>query len=260
MDKTSVKGLYSPEFEHDACGVGLIADLKGGKSHEIVEDAILILENMVHRGAESADNKTGDGAGIMTQIPHEFILLQGIPVPEKGKYGVGMIFTPKDEKQKCIDIIKEQSAALGLNVTAIRDVPVNSSILGETALKTEPAVIQAIITPATADENLERTLYILRKHIEHAAEKCDTGIEKGFYICSLSTRNIIYKGMLSSLQLRAYYPDLSSPYFTSGMALVHSRFSTNTFPTWALAQPFRLLGHNGEINTIKVNRSWMQAR
>ncbi len=260
MDKTSVKGLYSPEFEHDACGVGLIADLKGGKSHEIVEDAILILENMVHRGAESADNKTGDGAGIMTQIPHEFILLQGIPVPEKGKYGVGMIFTPKDEKQKCIDIIKEQSAALGLNVTAIRDVPVNSSILGETALKTEPAVIQAIITPATADENLERTLYILRKHIEHAAEECGTGIDKGFYICSLSTRNIIYKGMLSSLQLRAYYPDLSSPYFTSGMALVHSRFSTNTFPTWALAQPFRLLGHNGEINTIKGNRSWMQAR
>ncbi|MBQ3930425.1 MAG: hypothetical protein II708_05695, partial [Paludibacteraceae bacterium] len=133
-----MKSLYNREYEHDACGVGLIADLKGGKSHKVVEDAILILENMVHRGAESADNKTGDGAGVMTQIPHEFILLHGIPVPEKGKYGVGMVFAPKDEKQKCIDIIGEEAEALGLNILAVRDVPVNSTILGETARAVEP--------------------------------------------------------------------------------------------------------------------------
>lgn len=260
MDRTKTQGLYRPEFEHDACGVGLIADLKGGKSHKVVEEAILILENMVHRGAESADNKSGDGAGIMTQIPHEFILLQGIPVPEKGKYGVGMVFMPKEDKQKCLDIIKEQSTELGLNITAVRDVPVNSSILGEAALKTEPAIVQIIVTSSDTSNNIEFMLYLLRKHIEHAAEINNVGIDKGFYICSLSSQNIVYKGMLSSLQLRAYYPDLNSPYYTSGMALVHSRFSTNTFPTWALAQPFRLLGHNGEINTIKGNRSWMKAR
>lgn len=255
-----MKSLYNREYEHDACGVGLIADLKGGKSHKVVEDAILILENMVHRGAESADNKTGDGAGVMTQIPHEFILLHGIPVPEKGKYGVGMVFAPKDEKQRCIDIIHGEAEALGLNILAVRDVPVNSTILGETARAVEPAIFQIFVTSKNTDANLELSLYILRKHIEYTAQQSGVGIERGFYICSLSTRNIIYKGMLSSLQLRAYYPDLSSPYYTSGMALVHSRFSTNTFPTWALAQPFRMLGHNGEINTIKGNRSWMEAR
>ena len=142
----------------------------------------------------------------------------------------------------------------------MRDVPVNSSILGETARAVEPAIFQIFVTSKTTDANLELSLYVLRKHIECTAQQSGVGIERGFYICSLSTRNVIYKGMLSSLQLRAYFPDLSSPYYTSGMALVHSRFSTNTFPTWALAQPFRMLGHNGEINTIKGNRSWMEAR
>lgn len=260
LDFKVEKGLYRPDAEHDACGVGLIASLKGGKSHEIIEDAICILENMVHRGAESADNKTGDGAGIMTQIPHEFILLQGIPVPEKGKYGVGMAFMPKSEKESCINIIKEEAALSGLDIIATRDVPVNSSILGETALQNEPAIVQFFTTVDSESKNADLQLYILRKHIEHTAAERGFGTNKGFYICSLSTKNIIYKGMLSSLQLRSYFPDLSSPYFTSSVALVHSRFSTNTFPTWALAQPFRYLGHNGEINTIKGNRLWMEAR
>lgn len=249
------EGLYRSENEHDACGVGMIVNIHGNKSHELVDSALKVLENMKHRGAEGADNKTGDGAGILLQIPHEFILLQGIPVPEKGHYGTGLVFLPKkeDEQSEILRIFLEEVEREGLSLMHLRTVPTNSEILGEAALSTEPDVKQVFITGGEPDE-LERKLYIIRKKIEKRVSN------KDFYICSLSSKSIVYKGMLSSTQLRDYYPDLTQPYFTSGLAIVHSRFSTNTFPTWGLAQPFRLLAHNGEINTIRGNRAWMEAR
>ena len=252
------QGLYDASHEHDACGVGMVVNIHGNKSHELVDNALKVLENMRHRGAEGADGRTGDGAGIMLQIPHEFILLQGIPVPEKGKYGTGLVFLPQDpvRQQAILSIMIEEIEREGLQLMHLRNVPTNPSCLGEAALSTEPDIKQVFITGVTDDKlaTFERTLYIIRKKIERRVNDSD------FYVCSLSSKNIIYKGMLSSMQVRQYFPDLTNNYFTSGLALVHSRFSTNTFPTWSLAQPFRLLAHNGEINTIRGNRSWMKAR
>ena len=255
-------GLYEASHEHDACGVGMLVNIQGGKSHELVESALKVLENMRHRGAEGADNKTGDGAGIMLQIPHEFILLQGIPVPEKGKYGTGLLFLPKDGKDQAaiLSVIIEEIEKDGLTLMHLRNVPTCPEILGEAALANEPDIKQIFITGFTESETADRKLYIIRKRIENRIRKSDIPTREDFYIVSLSTKNIVYKGMLSSLQLRNYFPDLTNSYFTSGLALVHSRFSTNTFPTWGLAQPFRLLAHNGEINTIRGNRGWMEAR
>ena len=253
-----VNGLYNAGYEHDACGVGMVVNIHGNKSHELVDNALKVLENMRHRGAEGADNKTGDGAGIMLQIPHEFILLQGIPVPEKGKYGTGLVFLPKDEaeQQKILSVMIEEIEREGLSLMHLRTVPTNPECLGLSALDSEPAIRQVFVTGVTDDRVsvFERTLYIIRKRIERRVR------HKDFYVCSLSSRSIVYKGMLSSMQVRQYFPDLTNSYFTSGLALVHSRFSTNTFPTWSLAQPFRLLAHNGEINTIRGNRGWMKAR
>ena len=256
MTKSKKQGLYQEQFEHDACGVGMVVHIHGAKTHQLVDDALRVLENMRHRGAEIG--KDGDGAGIMLQIPHEFILLQGIPVPEKGKYGTGLVFLPKDQmlQQEILSIIIEEVEREGLQLMHLRSVPTNSDCLGERALSTEPDIKQVFIT-GVEDDKLEafpRTLYIIRKRIEKRIQ------DKDFYICSLSNTNIIYKGMLSSMQVRQYFTDLQNPYLTSGLALVHSRFSTNTFPTWSLAQPFRLLAHNGEINTIRGNRGWMKAR
>lgn len=255
-------GLYDAENEHDACGVGMLVNIHGGKSHELVESALKVLENMRHRGAEGADNKTGDGAGIMLQIPHEFILLQGIPVPEKGRYGTGLLFLPKDESDQSaiLSILIEEIEKEGLTLMHLRNVPTCPEILGEAALTNEPDIKQIFITGFTDSETADRKLYIIRKRIENRVRREDIPAREDFYIVSLSTKNIVYKGMLSSLQLRGYFPDLTNNYFTSGLALVHSRFSTNTFPTWGLAQPFRLLAHNGEINTIRGNRGWMEAR
>ena len=255
-------GLYEASHEHDACGVGMLVNIQGGKSHELVESALKVLENMRHRGAEGADNKTGDGAGIMLQIPHKFILLQGIPVPEKGKYGTGLLFLPKDGKDQAVilSVIIEEIEKEGLTLMHLRNVPTCPEILGEAALANEPDIKQIFITGFTESETADRKLYIIRKRIENRIRKSDIPTREDFYIVSLSTKNIVYKGMLSSLQLRNYFPDLTNSYFTSGLALVHSRFSTNTFPTWGLAQPFRLLAHNGEINTIRGNRGWMEAR
>lgn len=256
--RAQAQGLYDASHEHDACGVGMVVNIHGNKSHELVDNALKVLENMRHRGAEGADGRTGDGAGIMLQIPHEFILLQGIPVPEKGKYGTGLVFLPKDpvRQQAILSIMIEEIEREGLQLMHLRNVPTNPSCLGEAALSTEPDIKQMFITGVTDDKlaTFERTLYIIRKKIERRVNDSD------FYVCSLSSKNIIYKGMLSSMQVRQYFPDLTNNYFTSGLALVHSRFSTNTFPTWSLAQPFRLLAHNGEINTIRGNRSWMKAR
>lgn len=256
-------GLYDPIYEHDACGVAMLANIHGEKSHKIVDSALTVLENMRHRGAEGADNKTGDGAGILVQIPHEFILLQGIPVPEKGRYGTGLVFLPKskDDQSNLLNIITEEVEKEHLTLMQTRDVPVNSSILGKDALATEPAIKQLFITGEYSQRELELKLYLTRKKIEKRILGTK-GIDpqNDFYIASLSTKSIVYKGMLESLQLRKYFQDLTNEYFTSGLALVHSRFSTNTFPTWSLAQPFRLLAHNGEINTIRGNRSWLTAR
>ena len=251
-------GLYNPENEHDACGVGMLVNIHGNKSHELVDSALKVLENMRHRGAEGADNKTGDGAGIMVQIPHEFILLQGIPVPEQGKYGTGLVFFPKDKKRQdaIINIMIEEIEKEDLSIMHLRDVPTNSACLGKAAAAVEPDIKQIFVTGITNDklDQFDRILYIIRKKIENRVK------DEDFYIVSLSSKNIIYKGMLTSMQVREYFPDLSSNYFTSGLALVHSRFSTNTFPRWSLAQPFRFLCHNGEINTIRGNRAWMEAR
>ena len=250
-------GLYQQDYEHDACGVGMVVNIHGGKSHDLVDNALKVLENMEHRGAETRD-KTGDGAGIMVQIPHEFILLQGIPVPEKGKYGTGLVFLPKDEKaqQEILSVMIEEIERESLTLMHLRTVPTNPEVLGAAAREVEPDIKQIFVT-GISDEDVpvfERILYKVRKRIENRIDNDD------FYICSLSNKNIIYKGMLTSGQLRRYFPDLSNDYFTSGLALVHSRFSTNTFPKWKLAQPFRLLAHNGEINTIRGNRGWMKAR
>ena len=288
MERSERKGLYQSEYEHDACGVGMVVNIHGGKSHELVDNALKVLENMEHRGAETRD-KTGDGAGIMVQIPHEFILLQGIPVPEKGKYGTGLVFLPKDEKtqQQILSVMIDEIEREGLQLMHLRTVPTNPEVLGVAAREVEPDIKQIFVkrgptphplpvmegsdyTPDEEEKAFERTLYIIRKRIENRVAKMEAstplphregqGGESDFYICSLSSKNIIYKGMLTSGQLRRYFPDLSNDYFTSGLALVHSRFSTNTFPKWKLAQPFRLLAHNGEINTIRGNRGWMKAR
>ena len=296
MTKSKLDGLYQPQYEHDACGVGMVVNIHGEKSHELVDNALKVLENMEHRGAETRD-KTGDGAGIMLQIPHEFILLQGIPVPEKGKYGTGLVFLPKDEaaQQEILSVMIEETEREGLQLMHVRTVPTCPEVLGEAARRVEPAIKQIFIRSLTPDPSipsgarppvafprgegsdylqgdvseLDRKLYIIRKRIERRLNelaKLSTPLSSGrgvggeAYICSFSTKNIIYKGMLTSGQLRRYFPDLSNPYLTSGLALVHSRFSTNTFPTWSLAQPFRLLAHNGEINTIRGNRGWMKAR
>ena len=249
-------GLYDAASEHDACGIGMVVNIRGDKTHELVDNALTVLENMSHRGAEGADGKSGDGAGILVQIPHEFILLQGIPVPEKGRYGTGLMFLPKDagKRDRILESVRTEVEHEGCILSHIREVPVNSACLGKDAAKGEPYTVQIFVTSAEfiEDTDFERKLYRIRKHVERLGEDC--------YICSLSTRNIVYKGMLTSRQLREYYTDLTSQWFTSAMAIVHSRFSTNTFPQWSLAQPFRMLCHNGEINTIRGNRSWMQAR
>ncbi|MBR4650138.1 MAG: glutamate synthase subunit alpha, partial [Prevotella sp.] len=257
MTNCKLQGLYQSSYEHDACGVGMVVNIHGGKSHELVDNALRVLENMEHRGAETRD-KTGDGAGILVQIPHEFILLQGIPVPEKGRYGTGIVFLPKDEKaqQQILSVMIEEIEREGLQLMHLRTVPTNPEVLGVAAREVEPDIKQIFVT-GVSEDNLpvfERILYKVRKRIENRIS------DEDFYLCSLSSKNIIYKGMLTSGQLRRYFPDLSNDYFTSGLALVHSRFSTNTFPKWKLAQPFRLLAHNGEINTIRGNRGWMKAR
>ncbi len=250
-------GLYNAENEHDACGVGMVVNIHGNKSHELVDNALKVLENMEHRGAETRD-KTGDGAGILLQIPHEFILLQGIPVPEKGHYGTGLVFLPKDAQKQSdiLSIMIEEIEREGLNLMHMRNVPTCPEVLGVGARDVEPDIKQIFVTGVTEDklDQFERILYKVRKKIENRID------DENFYICSLSSKDIIYKGMLTSGQLRRYFPDLSNNYFTSGLALVHSRFSTNTFPKWKLAQPFRFLCHNGEINTVRGNRGWMKAR
>ncbi len=256
------EGLYRSEFEHDNCGIGFVTHIRGRKSHEIIKMGLEVLENMTHRGAEGADSKTGDGAGIMIQIPRDFYLIQGYNVPPEGEFGTGILFLPQEkiQEEKCLEIFERIMMEEGISIIDYREVPVDNSKIGDTAREAEPSMKQALLEADLEQLEFERKLYVARKRVENAIRETDLSQKNVFYISSLSTRVLIYKGMLTSEQLGEYYLDLRDVRLTSAIALVHSRFSTNTFPSWDLAQPFRLLAHNGEINTIKGNRSWMKAR
>ena len=254
-------GLYDPAYEHDACGVGMVADLHGRPDHDIVDRGLTVLERLAHRGASGAEVDTGDGAGILVQVPHRFLsaaaLDAGFSLPEAGGYAVGLAFLPTDEDDalKARSIVEQTAAQEGLTVLGWRAVPIEPDGLGHTARGAMPLIEQLFVAPAGPGVDhmaLERRAFVLRKRAEHAVD--------GLYFPSLSARTIVYKGMLTSEQLRQFFPDLRDPTFESGLALVHSRFSTNTFPSWPLAHPYRYLCHNGEINTLAGNRNWMRAR
>lgn len=263
----SPQGLYHPDNEHEACGIGMIAHIDGTKSHDIVQNAITILCNLEHRGGQSADVSTGDGAGILTQIPHRFFEKQfhkeDLELPDEGKYGLGMVFFPQDQKERkdSKEIFERIIAEEGQSVLGWRRVPINSSFVGNDARKTKPKISQVIILPSENIKNqddFERRLYIIRKRTE--IEIAKTTEANDFYISSLSTRTVVYKGMLIPEQLDSFYIDLNHRDFKSAMAFVHSRFSTNTFPSWKRSHPNRYTIHNGEFNTIRGNANWMKAR
>jgi glutamate synthase (NADPH) large chain len=262
------KGMYRPEFEHDACGIGFRANIKGRKSHQIVADAIHMLERMEHRGATGFDPNTGDGAGILIQIPHEYFFDEcsalGFQLPPAGEYGVGMIFFPNDEtiRAECRDILNRKIKKLGLQLLGYRKVPTLNNTLGEGSLSVEPFVEQVFIKrpdDITDDLSFERKLYILRQSSARLITDTVKDSKGKFYYSSLSCRTISYKGQLTTAQLKYYFPDLENESVVSALAVVHSRFATNTFPAWELAQPFRYIAHNGEINTVKGNVNWIRA-
>jgi len=262
-------GLFDPTLEKDSCGVGFIADIKGRKSHKIVEDALTILLNLEHRGAVGADPRAGDGAGILVQIPHKFLAKKaaalGIKLPVPGHYAVGALFMPHDAdwRREIMDTYTAVAAQDGMAVLGWRDVPTNNATLGESVKPTEPVHMQVFIArnPKVASEQeFERRLYILRKTISSTLYGRRGRSTSNYYPVSISCRTLIYKGMFLADQLCTYYPDLHDPDFESALALIHQRFSTNTFPTWSLAHPYRMIAHNGEINTLRGNNNWMAAR
>jgi glutamate synthase (NADPH/NADH) large chain len=256
------QGLYRKEFEHENCGIGFVAHIKGKKSHSIIRQGLDVLTNMTHRGAEGADSKTGDGAGILIQVPRDFYLIQGYVLPPAGQFGTGLLFLPQDKSDasRCEEVLLDQVKKAGVDFIGFREVPRNSSVLGEISKASEPFIKQILLGADIPQEDLERRLYVARKRAERIIRDSDIKQKNFFYLPSLSTRVLVYKGMLTSIQLGEYFADLNDERLQSAIALVHSRFSTNTFPSWDLAQPFRVLGHNGEINTIKGNRLWMEAR
>lgn len=269
MDKNmaSNSGLYHPSFEHDACGIGFVANIKGGKSHQIISDALTVLENMEHRGACGCEQNTGDGAGIMIQTPHEFFFDEciklGVHLPSFGKYAVGVIFFPKQIRlrEECRDIFNRTAEKLGFEILAYRKVPVNTHDIGRTALSVEPEIEHVFIAcpdHITDPEDFERKLFVLRNFATHTINNTVKKDEVGFYVASLSYKTIVYKGQLTSRQVRGYFPDLGNKRMVSAFGLVHSRFATNTFPSWKLAQPFRFIAHNGEINTLQGNLNWLK--
>lgn len=267
-DVSQMQGLYRQEFEHDACGIGFAAHIKGRKSHQVIKDALTMLENMEHRGACGCEITTGDGAGILIQIPHEFFYAEclqlGIRLPDAGKYGVGMIFFPKEPRwrEECREIIARCAEKVGLEILGYRKVAVRPDGIGETALSVEPEIEQVFIAcpyHITDTEEFERKLFVLRNYITKTV-RCSVPKDKAdFYICSFSSRTIIYKGQLTTYQVRHYYQDLSDERMVSAFGLIHSRFATNTFPSWRLAHPYRFIAHNGEINTLKGNLNWLRA-
>jgi len=266
-EQQRMAGLYDPSFEHDACGIGFVANIKGNKSHKIISDALTVLENMEHRGACGCENNTGDGAGIMIQTPHEFFFDEcsklGVHLPPYGKYGVGVIFFPREIRlrEECREIFSRCAEKLGLEILAYRKVPVNPTNIGPTALSVEPEIEQVfIICPDHISNPLEfeRKLFVLRNYATHTINSTVKKDEIGFYLASLSYKTVIYKGQLISSQVRDYFTDLSNKRVVSAFGLIHSRFATNTFPSWKLAQPFRYIAHNGEINTVQGNINWLK--
>lgn len=261
------QGLYDPAFEHDSCGIGFVANIRGHKSHQHIADALTVLENMEHRGACGCENNTGDGAGIMLQTPHEFFLDEcsrlGVSLPPFGSYGTGVLFFPKDIKlsEQCREIFGRCCEKLGLEILMYRKVPVNNESIGATALSVEPQIEQVFITcpdHAIEGDAFERKLFVLRNYASHTINDSVKKDDIGFYIASLSYKTVVYKGQLTSSQVRQYFPDLSNKRMISAFGLVHSRFATNTFPSWKLAQPFRYIAHNGEINTLQGNLNWLK--
>jgi len=266
--RPQAEGLYDPSLEKDSCGVGFIADIKGRKTHKIVSDALSILCNLEHRGAVGADPRAGDGAGILVQIPHAFFARKarelGFSLPTAGQYAVGALFMPREKSWREVikSIIADKVKADGLKLLGWRDVPTDNSSLGETVKPTEPTHMQVFIgrDDDASEEEFERRLYLLRKSISNAIYQRRDRALAGYYPVSMSCRTVVYKGMFLADQLGKYYPDLHEPDFESALALVHQRFSTNTFPTWSLAHPYRMIAHNGEINTLRGNVNWMAAR
>jgi glutamate synthase (NADPH/NADH) large chain len=263
------QGLYDPRHEHDNCGVGFVADIKGRKSHRIVEQGLEILRNLTHRGAVGADPRAGDGAGILMQLPDEFLRAvcqeNALSLPAAGDYGVAMIFLPRVEEsaRQCIATVEKFIAGEGQQLLGWRDVPVDNADLGYSVIPTEPVVRQAFIARGDNcpdQDSFERKLYVIRKQIENSVREAGLDGGASFYISSMSSRTLLYKGMLLADQVGTFYNELNDERMTSALALVHQRFSTNTFPTWDLAQPFRMIAHNGEINTLRGNVNWMAAR
>lgn len=260
------KDLYDPFFEHDSCGVGFVAQVNGQRTHDIVTNGITILKNLVHRGALGGDQKTGDGAGMLTQVPHEFLaaecLQAGFKLPAAGSYGVGMLFLPRSptRQKEAKDIVKASVRGEGGTIIGWRDVPVRPDCLGDMAVASMPFVCQVFVTfEGVSGAVLERKLYIARKCMERSAVSAGMSMDD-FYVPSFSCATINYKGMFVAPQFDAFYPDLLNPRFSSAIALVHQRYSTNTFPSWCLSQPFRYCAHNGEINTLRGNINKMNAR
>ncbi len=269
MNDLKYQGLYRQEFEKDSCGVGFIANIKGRKSHQVITGAITMLERMAHRGACGCEPNTGDGAGILIQVPHEFLLGEcsklGFKLPAFGSYGVGLVFFPRDPKvrEECRTVLNRQIKKMKMGLLGYRVLPTNNKDLGETAQQAEPLMEQVFIKRGDAGTNpddFERKLFILRKYSTHLITESVKGVENQFYFSSLSYKTIAYKGMLTSGQLKPYFADLENEEVVSAIAVIHSRFSTNTFPSWRLAQPFRFIAHNGEINTVQGNINWLKAK
>ena len=260
------QGLYDPANEHDACGVGFVANIKGVKSHQIIQQGLGILERLTHRGAVGADPKAGDGAGILLQIPDAFFrAVSEFQLPPEGDYAIGMLFLPRNEASRtvCEEAIEQLVSAEGQQVLGWRDVPLNNSDLGYSVKPTEPVVRQIFVERGNncADqEAFERKLFVIRKQIENKIRQAELEGGDSFYFTSFSSRTLVYKGMLLADQVGDYFLDLNDERMVTALALVHQRFSTNTFPTWDLAHPFRMIAHNGEINTLRGNVNWMRAR
>ena len=261
------QGLYLTDSPRDNCGIGAVVNIAGRASHSIIENAKQILLNLQHRGSAGADETTGDGAGILFQIPHEFFSNEsrglGFSLPEPFKYAVGVVFSSKskDSRNRCEKILEEAIANYDLKVIGWRDVPVKNNCLGKIALEAEPSIRQIFVDGCGLEPDLfERKLYLARKRAEKIVSQIPEAEEKDFYVVSLSCRTICYKGMFMARQLFDYYPDLADASLKSALAIVHQRYSTNTFPNWQLAQPFRCIAHNGEINTLRGNRNQMLAR
>ncbi|HEU5360787.1 MAG TPA: hypothetical protein VFU42_06455, partial [Candidatus Deferrimicrobiaceae bacterium] len=260
-------GLYNPAYEHDSCGVGFVARLNATADHAIVDHAVSVLVNLEHRGAIGGDKSTGDGAGLLLQIPDAFFRYGcrdlGFPLPPRGQYAAGLVFLPTDEDlaDRCVHTFERVAAEEGCPVLGWRPVPVNPDPLGDLARMTKPAIRQCFLScGAFAGDAFERKLYVIRRLAEKEVRSWADGDASQFYVPSLSSRTIVYKGLLTGSQLNVFYPDLRDPSFASAFAVVHQRFSTNTLPTWHLAHPFRFLAHNGEINTLRGNINRMRAR